>query len=130
MKIQTSPEEMKLFEDPKGIKWLMDVNSDADLDEEDYCLMATEPAREPAQQSNCQKCTQTTWLADSAALCHLCHDDTYLMNVRVIHSPLEIGNGKTMIANKMGIGKSSKYNKMVTHSRLSCEILSMFQSNG
>jgi hypothetical protein len=75
------------------------VPTDEDEDEEEYCLMTKEPA---AKQPNSQKFTRTTWLADSAASCHLCNDDTYLYNVQTIHSPVKIGNGKTMIANKMG----------------------------
>ncbi len=90
--------------DPNDPEWIMDIDGETDTDEEEYCLMAKEPA-EPTKkqrQSSSQKFTRSTWLADSAASCHLCNDDTYLFNVRVIHSPIKIGNGKTMIAKKMG----------------------------
>jgi hypothetical protein len=71
----------------------MPMEEDDTTDEEEYCFMARELA---ARQPNSQK------LADSAASCHLCIDHKYLYNIQVIHSPVKIGNGKSMIANKMG----------------------------
>jgi hypothetical protein len=76
------------------------MEEDDNTDEEEYCLMAKEPAT--SRQPNSQEFTRTTWLADSAASCHLINDGTYLYNLQTIHSPVKIGNGKTMMANKMG----------------------------
>jgi hypothetical protein len=93
--------EMETIEHPNDNEMPMeeDKTTDEEEYEEEYCLMAKEPA---ARQPNSQKFTRTTWLADSAASCHLCNKDTYLYNVQAIHSPVKIGNEKTMIANKMG----------------------------
>jgi hypothetical protein len=40
-------EEIELFGDPNDSKWLMEVNGDTDIDEEEFCFMTKEPANCP-----------------------------------------------------------------------------------
>ena len=46
--------------------------------------------------------TPNTWLGDSAASCHLCNDDDGMFEWKHINSPVKIGNGKALMATKIG----------------------------
>jgi hypothetical protein len=46
------------------------------------------------------KITDTTWLGDTGASCHLTNSDEGMFDVQVIKSPVKIGSGKSMTATK------------------------------
>jgi hypothetical protein len=42
------------------------------------------------------------WLADSGASCHMTFEEEGMFDCRVIHTPIKIGSGKSMVATKIG----------------------------
>jgi hypothetical protein len=42
------------------------------------------------------------WLADSGASCHMTFNEEGMFDCRDVHSPIKIGNGKSMVATKIG----------------------------
>jgi hypothetical protein len=48
------------------------------------------------------KLTKDTWLGDTGASCHLTNDDSNMFDVQAVRSPIKVGSGKSLMANKMG----------------------------
>jgi hypothetical protein len=46
--------------------------------------------------------TKNTWIADSGASTHIGNSDEGMTDVKVIDSPIQIGNGTTLCATKIG----------------------------
>jgi hypothetical protein len=49
------------------------------------------------------KLTKATWLGDTGASCHLTNeDDSNMFDAQAVRSPIKVGNGKSLMATKMG----------------------------
>ena len=46
--------------------------------------------------------SNNTWLGDSGASCHLSKSDKGMFNIKKINSGIKLGNGKSLIATKIG----------------------------
>jgi hypothetical protein len=68
-------------------------NAEADETKEEYCFMS---------QGDNYRMNKNTWLGDSATSTHMGFSDEGMIDVKIINSPVRIGNGKAVTATKIG----------------------------
>jgi hypothetical protein len=87
------------------------ITSIKDDDDNDFTIEEDQELAVSHIEKKSNKIAPNTWLANSGASCLLTNSDKGMFDVKVISSPVKIGNGKALKATKLGKNETNDHPK-------------------